>query len=308
MVKARGPVFALLTLIALAANGVFLEIRSHQTDPGKYGRPAESPQQHGPRTDSAAKPTKEQNDAKGGKDSKWDKYLPDKLSDVLLVIFNGLLALFTFRLYRHTSGLEDATRGMLKAAVDQGDLMKRSVATATTSAAASMRSAIATEKLLESGERPYIFVFGVRRLAVKAARTRSHEAFIEYSIANYGKTPAIIEDVRIRLSESRAFPEPTIRSDETHNLFVSPILASGERRDDLREILPPEIDRTMHWDGEGKAYVIPAMQAVNDLFFRVIIHYRGAFTEAHESSFCWRYDKSTAHFVQHGGNEYNYVG
>ena len=41
------------------------------------------------------------------------------------------------------------------------------------------------------------------------------------------------------------------------------------------------------------------------LFFRIVVNYRGPFTEGHETSACWRYDRDQGFFVN-AGQETNY--
>jgi hypothetical protein len=173
-------------------------------------------------------------------------------------------------------------------------------------ALAAQKSADTTEKAFSNLERPYVFAFGVGRLEADTERVGGFEPFVTISVANYGKTPAIIENVRVGFSISATHPEGPIRVDGTHDLLINPIMGAGERRDGLIEIFPTGIERTIVREGEV-AYAIPAMDRTEDLFFRIIIEYRGAFTEGHECGSCWRYDKSTAHFVQHGHKDYNYV-
>jgi len=44
----------------------------------------------------------------------------------------------------------------------------------------------------------------------------------------------------------------------------------------------------------------------NDLFFWVILCYRGPFTDQHETRMCWRYDEATNRFTgPFGGAEFS---
>ncbi len=201
-----------------------------------------------------------------------------------------------------------------QAGIRQSRDMKASIAAAEKAAMGAMigaraaqKSADVSEKAFSNLERPYIFAFGIQRLEADTEYAGGFEPFVTYNVANYGKTPAIIENVRAGFSISKSYPDGPTRVDETHSLLISPILEAGEKREKLLEMFPSGMERTLLRDEDGSVYAIPAMESTEDLFFRIIIDYRGAFTEGHESSFCWRYDKSTAHFVQHGHQDYNYV-
>jgi len=89
---------------------------------------------------------------------------------------------------------------------------------------------------LASVQRPYIFVFGIDRLMTRDD-VASVTPFVEYVVANYGQTPAIIENVGAGFHEGQT-PDVPIRVDDDHNLFVSPILEPRERRSALKELRP----------------------------------------------------------------------
>ena len=98
------------------------------------------------------------------------------------------------------------------------------------------------------------------------------------------------------------FTEPTSppRLEYNHDLVVSPILAAGEVRSKIEERLKwQEFQTTEH--GNQVPYL-----ADNELFFWVIIAYRGPFSDQHETRICWRYDDSTGRFIgPFGGPEYS---
>jgi hypothetical protein len=239
-------------------------------------------------------------------------------ADRWVIIFNGLIALFTAALVGANIALWRAGEHQIRLigdnAAQQSKDMQASVAAAERAASGAMigaraaqKSAETAEKAFSNLERPYVFAFGVRRLEADTERVGGFEPFVTYSVANYGKTPAIIENVRVGFSIGEFHPDGPTRVDDTNDLLISPIMGAGERRDDLIEIFPAGMERTLHRDEAGKAYAIPAMKSAEDLFFRIIIDYRGAFSHGHECGFCWRYNRATGHFVQHGHEDYNYV-
>lgn len=187
-------------------------------------------------------------------------------------------------------------------------LLRRSVQDSAMAASASTRSANTSEESFRRLERPYIFAFGVNRLRVNV-QVAGGRPFVTYDIANHGKTPAIVENMRASFSTGEVDPETPLRVDEDHSLLISPIMGAGEIRKKLVGQLPDGVATTSQWAGNNDYYDIevPNIPNAEDLFFWIRVEYRGAFSRGHESSFCWRFHKGDRLFVQHGGDEYNYV-
>jgi hypothetical protein len=207
---------------------------------------------------------------------------------LLVIVGIGQVILFWYQLKLIRSSLEDA---------------KRAANTATDAANAASRQAYVAEQSLAKIERPYVFIFNVSALAVDEIEDIEEDCTllrVTYSIANYGKIPAIIKHAMVSLS---AFTEPLspARLEYNHSLIVSPILAAGERRDGIEE--------TLKWDGNIKNdewdNKYPAL-GDNELWFWAIVAYRGPFTDQHETRICWRYDEATGHFTgPFGGPEHS---
>jgi hypothetical protein len=177
-------------------------------------------------------------------------------------------------------------------------------------AQASTRSANTSEETFRLLERPYLFAFGVKELRVNAQVVGGLEPFVTYDIANHGKTPAIVENIRAGFSTGEIHPETPLRVDEDHSLLISPIMAAGEIRRNLKDHLPDGIATRGLWVSNNDTfYPIRAPEIAKDwdLFYWIIVEYRGPFSQKHESSFCWRFHKGEKLFVQYGGEEYNYV-
>jgi hypothetical protein len=161
-------------------------------------------------------------------------------------------------------------------------------------AAAATKQARIAEDNLAKLERPYIFVFNVSTLDCKEIEDieeTGHLLKITFSVANYGKIPAIIKCAQVDLN---AGPEPASPPpvNAHHNLAASPILAAGEVRHNLEEWLK--------WDGEvwNDEYNDFFPELGNDgLFFWVIINYRGPFSDQHETRACWRYNQRANRFI-----------
>jgi hypothetical protein len=182
--------------------------------------------------------------------------------------------------------------------------MKRSIIASEKSAQAAGVQADVAKKALADIERPYLFVFNVSGIKIdEAFDIEEGEIYnwlqVSYSVANHGKIPAIIKFAQAGLS---VFTEPLKppRLEYDHSLIVSPILAAGEVRKDIQENLQwNEFTSTEH---EQTAPVF----GDNDLWFWIIIAYRGPFSDQHETRVCWRYDGATGRFTgPFGGPEYS---
>jgi hypothetical protein len=207
---------------------------------------------------------------------------------VLVVVGAVQLVLFIWQLRLIRTSLDDA---------------KISADAAADAAKAASRQAHVAEETLAKIERPYLFVFNVSALKTDNYESAEDDYMllrVTYSIANYGKIPAIIKSAQVGLS---VFTEPLLppRLEYNHPIIVSPILAPGEIR--------PNIEESLRWDGgiQRDEYGSEYPSLGNDeLFFWVILLYRGPFTDQHETRMCWRYDTATGHFIgPHGGNEFS---
>ena len=165
---------------------------------------------------------------------------------------------------------------------------------------AAQKSADVAEKALSLVERPYIFAFGVRQFHLNP---ESLEPAVAYEVANYGKTPAIIESAHIVLETIKSNLNAPLEVDRRHSLVIAPILGAGEGRKDLVEDMPANMMNTKVVDGA----IVPDMKHGDDLFFRIIISYRGLFSKGHKSGFCWRYNIHTGHFEPYGHEDYNFT-
>jgi hypothetical protein len=188
----------------------------------------------------------------------------------------------------------------------------RSTRAAQRAATASTRQAKAAEDALTLLERPYIFIFGVHRFDFD---DETKEWFVEYTVANYGKMPGIIEMPHIGfVIDNQARPPVSPLMEEDHTLMTAPIMEAGERRK-IREYLPDGMsdgDIIVDLDGDGKGTNVRTSPVINEdngmmTFFRGVIHYSGPFTRGHETSATWWYFRERQEFVSRGGSEYNYV-
>jgi hypothetical protein len=226
------------------------------------------------------------------------------------------VAFFTFWLVLSTIGLGISTVMLWGAGEKQFRHARRSSAIQSRDMKASIavaeRSASAAERALRDLERPWIFVFDQSR-ATRDPET--DEFFIEYTVANYGKLPAIISQplVGFVFNGADGNPQFPMLPDESHSLVASPILAVGEQRR-LREYFPlndtgeitfrvvnPELP------DEKSLEAVPnvALGPSQNMFFRGLISYHGPGSNGHQTSVSWLY-MHPFDFVSRGGPEYNY--
>jgi len=170
---------------------------------------------------------------------------------------------------------------------------------AADAARASTRQADIAEQSLSKIERPYIFIFNIGALEIVEDQEGDFLR-VTYSVANYGQTPAVIENGRVSLTPSTEPLIPAIM-DFNHPLVVSPILAPGEIR---------VCEETCRWSGDisydesGNRF-----PTLNDesLWFWTTIAYRGSFTFGHETSALLRFDERTGRFfIGFATQELNY--
>jgi hypothetical protein len=163
-------------------------------------------------------------------------------------------------------------------------------------------------------ERPYIFVFGVTEFKYIDNYEYGESAFVEYNVANYGRTPEIIEDTNVDFLIPRVGTIDNVGPVlEDHPLYISRIIAPGEKRDPIEHhrwrvtnvdnhdsFADLKLTKREAEEGE-KLYVTPVLEDGVNLYFRVVIKYRGPVTTGHETSACWRYLKGTGRFELAGG-------
>jgi hypothetical protein len=199
------------------------------------------------------------------------------------------LLLFVWQLWLIRKSLDDA-KATAQAAKHAADAAKTEAEIAS--------------RTLTKVQRPYLFVFGVKYLDNDPA------PYVKYTVANYGQTPAIIDDIGAAFDNDPALP---LRVRDDHSLLISPIMPPGEIRSDLRDELPTAVHsgetKAVYDDAvrETRTIAIPKVESGEELFFRVFISYRGPFTSDHVTSACWRYLPDNNHFVQYGHREYNFV-
>lgn len=138
VIKAWGPLFALLALAGTGIVGLFVE----HPEPYNRGQPTVTPCRNRPECKRITIIASNENDDKGKQESNWY----DKPTDWLLALFTGILALYTRRLYQATAGLFKETAELRRIADDQRVDWSRSIDAAERAADAAKKSAEAALK------------------------------------------------------------------------------------------------------------------------------------------------------------------
>lgn len=156
-------------------------------------------------------------------------------------------------------------------------------------------------------ERPYLYIFGVKGPLGEFEVEEPYDYF-EYHVANYGKTPAKVENALFRVSMGREPEDPTPAT-VWHELLKRPILTPGELREAIPQSFPDGMPTQQYVDEHTPPGTLmePLLDDDQQLFFVVKIRYRGPFSKGHETSVCWRWDRESAKMIEYGEDEYNYT-
>ncbi len=191
------------------------------------------------------------------------------------------IAWFTLTLKRSTDKLWEAGESQLRhaetEAVRDDVRLQEQMSIARQNADAAIQQARTAEAALTQLERPYIFIFNISGLELNELTEEGIILTATYSVANYGKTPAIIKYAQAVLAIGVDPPFPD-RLPANHTLVTSPILAAGELR--------PANEIGYVWTGGSEfdedGATIPSIPNGYTLYLWVIVTYRGPFTDQHE--------------------------
>jgi hypothetical protein len=237
------------------------------------------------------------------------------------------IAKYTFWLALGTGVLAFSTVGLWIETRRSGSRQSReiwqSLRISQKTANAAMKSAEVAEASITTLERPYMYVFGVSKFTDREFQPREgligteHEAGIEYRVANYGRTPAYIEEAHaeILVGEAREIITPAFATDDNPlvispvigpNLTVGPIFhpSWNAAHLDYPEGFGP-IDFTEYAGDDDDREWRPKLGPDERLYFRVLIKYRGPFAGGYETSACWTWDSGFGVF-ELSGKKYNY--
>ena len=250
-------------------------------------------------TPSDAKPNQGKKTAEDALMEWLSSFLDFHITDVLIVIFTGVLAVKTSGLYRETAALREG-------ADEQRADTNRAIRAAEASALAAQESAKAASIEVTGLQRPYIYISGVDE---PKCYGNDHNPGLGYTIANYGKTPAKV--IYLNIGFSVGHPEKIPGRADVDNPFV---IDNVIRRDEKRsEYLP--IDYKLFDDGYSFEFDrltdnVPKiiLKSVPKLYFQILITYEGPFSKGHETMATWEYVESQGgwRFIAVPDNKYAY--
>jgi hypothetical protein len=258
--------------------------------------------------------------------AKADNETPKENAEEAIARYNKWLTFFTAILAVATVGLGFATIGLyfvsqrqLKHAEiesqrarvyrlkDEGRIIEQ-FEIARKNAEATKTQADVAKDTLTKIQRPYIYVFGVDRL-LTSPQVPGLTPYVEYSVANYGQTPAVIEIVNVGFFSGHT-PEIPLHVDFDHQLVISPIMPPHDRRDLREPILEQFIGENLGVivDLEKQTtYPLPRLTPNESLFFRVMVSYNGPFVYGYETSATWIWNQASDRFVQLNDPQYTYA-
>jgi hypothetical protein len=239
-------------------------------------------------------------EAKTASDWKWGDADPGATFATLLLVIIGAAqaGLFLWQLGLMRKGMLDAQKA--------ADAAKEA-------ANAAVRQAKVAEQSFAKLERPYLYITDVSSFKVDDKSSAEDPAiYVTYTVANYGKTPAIIKHAQgvchgldYRIANSPDFP---LAFDYDHPLIAAPILKAGEVRERIRE---DGAANSVEFNFNDLAFIdetldkaAPVNNVYQDVYLWIILTYRGPFTDHHEISACWRWEEGTRRFIKH--SEHNH--
>lgn len=218
----------------------------------------------------------------------------------LLVVFNGLLALFTYRLYRATSGLWEAAKQQsldlkeqLRIAAEASAATKVAADAADKSAVAATMAAEAAKASFVAAHRPKLIVRHVQLFPVDPHRVAS----IRYEWANIGGTSAFLfEHNSTVLIADELPPVPDYaqgRKDEHDPIRLGTGQFTVTSGQSAIPLLKPQIDEI----GAG----------VTGLFLYGYIRYKDEAGTEWLTAFCRRYNHIAKRFERVDDPDFDYV-
>jgi hypothetical protein len=156
-------------------------------------------------------------------------------------------------------------------------------------------------------ERPWLYIINVRdQFCID--QDYPGDIYLTYSVANYGKSPAIITEGSgiLRSFRYSGSQEDVLAGNAPmsfiggHTLVNSPVIPASDVRRDISEYaVAGTIQGTV-----VERWFAPESAATEDVFLWIVLRYRGPFTEGHETSICLRWEIGSARWIKYHTNNY----
>ncbi len=206
----------------------------------------------------------------------------------ILALFTVILAVATVFLWKSSEKHAIHMEASVDAAKSSVDIAKR--------AAENISVIERAYLLLDSGfipsiltRNPIIEINGV----IHQNPRPDYEFTIDFGFKNYGKTPAIITNLNIRIDYFREIPEKLA---QFANILVNRFIVEPGK-DAVHEWSTNGFVRHFEWQraSEGNGYVL----------FIGCVTYRDVFNDVRETYFCWYYDWESKNFMLYPSEDLN---
>jgi hypothetical protein len=235
---------------------------------------------------------------KGDKDTpaeqhgEWYSTFAEHPAEWTIAAFTIMLAVYTRGLYKATAGLQTATVALVNFAAEQAGDMKASIKAAEAAAKAAAKSADISEDAFRRLERPYLLVVITDTRMLWSSGSYSQPS-LDYTLANYGKLPAILRSVSIGLLNN---PEHPLRSPMAIAETQYEVIKPGSHLLKDRTVVVRDALAGQKFNGMNATLLI----------LYGIIQYEDPTGAFHTDSFCMRGMPGGISFTIDGGDEHNW--
>jgi hypothetical protein len=290
VIKSWGAFWAFIGLVVIVAFGLWLDLSSPRLrcQYGSY------------RTDHC------------GQTSENKKQPPDYMAPALAVgqflddhagalsaLTSVIIAAFTVVLALTTRGLSQATRGLQDFAEVQAHDMKQSLAISARAADGAHRSADVAERALDQTSAPYLDVTATPSGVIHrfpgdgtSIQFMDRGVFAEYTIHNYGQSPAIVLEIYQCCIRSPGLPSTISFPPPQSNLRKTYVIGG------MKASTTP---LTIGYPTDG----IDNLESGPPIWITLQIRYRDVFRNQYISTYCAAFNPRSAAFTAYGGQKYN---
>jgi hypothetical protein len=154
----------------------------------------------------------------------------------------------------------------------------------------------------EKLERPYLYISTLGKLSMD----KDGLAYIDYSVVNHGKIPAIVDTVYVSLGPSKTGePAHGYWEMREHRLRAKPVIGPSKRRKNIPARAPGTTSLAPAMGNEITITPSPGEES----FLQIKLTYNGPFTRGHSTMATWRLDRHSNRFVEcfSGDEKYNHI-
>lgn len=170
---------------------------------------------------------------------------------------------------------------------------------ANETADAAKRQAEHSEQAFSRLERPHVLVSNVSSIKHKVVK-QSSRYYVACTLGNYGRTPAIVSEVRYEYAPAPIHPTVT----PSRNVGIRPILKEGAAYPEPIDLVihPPSVVERAQPDHR----IVLSIPESDTVFLTISTNFQDVLGVHRERRFVWIYDQKRRQFHQYGGAKYNY--